>query len=68
MPPTQTGSCRAAELEQTWMSQASVRASIEFINFNKLIKLIKLFRFKYCLCEEAKTMYCKAARLQAEAG
>ncbi len=68
MPPTQTGGCRAARLEQTWTSQANVRSSselIEFTNPNKLIKLIKSIRFKYCLCEEAKTLYCKAARLQA---
>ncbi len=47
MPPTQTGGCRAASLEQTWTSQANVRASIElikFVNLNKLIKRIKLTR------------------------
>ena len=67
MPPTQTGGCRAASLEQTWTLQANVRMSIEvirLIHLNKT-KLIKVKRFKYRPCEEAKTLYRKAARLQA---
>ena len=67
MPPTQTGGCRAASLEQTWTSQANVRMSIEVITLihSNEIKLVKVKRFKYRPCEEAKTLYRKAARLQA---
>ncbi len=62
MPLTQTGGCRAAKLEQTWTSQANVRAKLQAAKLQAARLQAAGCALQGCRQQVAN---CKAARLQA---
>ncbi len=65
MPPTQTGGCRAARLEQTWTSQANVRARVAAFAMRRKLCTARLQGSRLQGCRLKGCSRLRTARLQA---